>query len=169
MREKWPATREGEYVYFLVHKEFIDTIEANIQLSDCLQMRPSNFCYAGVKDRRAKTTQWFCVRRVEPEVIVERTKNLKNISVGNFCYKKETLKLGHLQGNQFRIAIREIVDNQAVIEKGLNSLKNYGFINYFGLQRFGNSKEIPTHIIGIKLLTGLWEEVGVSFWEFFAF
>lgn len=122
-------------------------------------MRPCSFCYAGVKDRRAKTTQWFCSRKVEPSKLVERTRNLKNIFIGNFCYKKETLKLGQLQGNRFRIAIREITADKELIEKGLESLKNNGFINYYGLQRFGNSKEIPTHTVGIKLLNGNWEEV----------
>lgn len=142
-----------------MHKEFTDTIEASIQLSDCLQMKPSNFCYAGVKDRRAKTTQWFCVRKLDPAKIIERTRNLKNIFVGNFTYKKETLKLGQLKGNRFRIAIREITADSEIIEKALDSLKNHGFINYYGLQRFGNSKEIPTHIVGIQLMRGNWQEV----------
>lgn len=126
-------------------------------------MRPSCFCYAGVKDRRAKTTQWFCVRKVEPLRIVEKTKNLKSIVCGNFCYKKETLKLGQLKGNRFRIAIREVTAEDEIVEKGLTTLRDQGFINYYGIQRFGNSKEIPTHTVGLELLRGNWEEVYLCF------
>ncbi len=41
--------------------------------------------------------------------------------------------------------------NDENIIKCIESFKNNGFINYFGLQRFGNSIEAPTHQIG-KLL-----------------
>ncbi len=34
----------------------------------------------------------------------------------------------------------------------------YGFVNYFGLQRFG-STSIPTHVIGKALLKHAWKEV----------
>ena len=45
--------------------------------------------------------------------------------------------------------MREISEtNDETIKQGLESLKNNGFINYFGLQRFGNCAEIPTHMIG---------------------
>lgn len=158
-REKWPKSRGGEYVYFLVYKEYTDTIEANIQISDSLRMRPSHFCYAGVKDRRAKTTQWFCVRKVDPARIAERTKYFKNIHVGNFCYKTETLKLGQLKGNRFRVALRNVTAEDDVIDKSMESLRDRGFINYYGLQRFGNCKDTPTHEIGIQLLKGNWKEV----------
>ena len=37
----------------------------------------------------------------------------------------------------------------------------YGFVNYFGLQRFGN-QECPTHCIGRELLKHNWDAVRVS-------
>lgn len=37
-------------------------------------------------------------------------------------------------------------------------LSNNGFLNYYGLQRFGNSAEIPTYKIGKELLKGNWME-----------
>ena len=54
-----------------------------------------------------------------------------------------------MNGNRFKIVIREINEtNEKLIEEGINSLKQNGFINYFGLQRFGNCNEVPTHLIG---------------------
>ncbi len=61
----------------------------------------------------------------------------------------ESLKLGDLFGNRFKIVIRECDEqDESLIKSGIDSLKNNGFINYFGLQRFGNCAEIPTHSIG---------------------
>jgi tRNA pseudouridine13 synthase len=64
----------------------------------------------------------------------------------------ENLKLGDLTGNHFKLVIREVNEkiDENIIEC-IESFKNIGFINYFGLQRFGNSIEAPTHQIG-KLL-----------------
>ena len=45
--------------------------------------------------------------------------------------------------------IREVDEHdETSIANGIDSLSNKGFINYFGLQRFGNCAEIPTHAIG---------------------
>lgn len=61
----------------------------------------------------------------------------------------EGLKLGDLSGNRFKIVLRELSEkNDLTISKSIESLKNNGFLNYFGLQRFGNNIEVPTHIIG---------------------
>lgn len=122
-------------------------------------MKAASFTYAGVKDRRAKTTQWFCVRKVDPRKLVMRTKPLRNIHIGNFTFEDKPLKLGKLIGNRFRIALRNVTVEDSVIDGALNSLKEYGFINYFGLQRFGNDKEVPTFEIGVKLMQGNWKEV----------
>lgn len=57
--------------------------------------------------------------------------------------------MGDLSGNRFKIVLRELSEtNDDTIKQGLESLKKSGFINYFGLQRFGNCIEVPTHMIG---------------------
>lgn len=62
--------------------------------------RPSAISYAGTKDKRAKTTQWACIRKREPSQIVNAAKRLRNIKVGGFTFKDQPLKLGQLQGNR---------------------------------------------------------------------
>ena len=65
----------------------------------------------------------------------------------------ESLKLGDLSGNRFKIAIRKVKENNLdLIKEGIVHLKNHGFINYFGLQRFGTCTQVPTHSIGIQLI-----------------
>lgn len=71
---------------------------------------------------------------------------------------KDKLRLGDLEGNRFQIAIREIDFSQKeYIIQRITSLQRSGFINYFGLQRFG-SRDTLTHHIGIKLLNSQWDE-----------
>ncbi|KAJ6644347.1 Pseudouridylate synthase 7 like [Pseudolycoriella hygida] len=155
-RIKWPWP--GEYVHFVVYKENVDTMKAAGDLSQGLHANTKAISYAGTKDRRAKTTQWFCIRKREPESISKAADMKKSIHVGNFVFKNEPLKLGHLSGNRFRIALRHIVHPESDIELSLQSLKDNGFINYYGLQRFGNNSAVPTHQVGLALIKGQFKE-----------
>jgi len=42
----------------------------------------------------------------------------------------------------------------------MDSLQQIGFINYFGLQRFG-THEIATHVVGKAIIQHKWEEVRI--------
>ena len=46
-----------------------------------------------------------------------------------------------------------------IIQKAVVSLEEFGFINYFGLQRFGTSQVAPTHVIGKALLQDDFKQV----------
>lgn len=99
------------------------------------------------------------VRKVQPARLINKTKPMGKVKIGNICFKDEPLKLGKLKGNRFRIALRNVTANDDIINKAMESLKDRGFINYFGLQRFGNDKEVPTYLIGAKLMQGHFKEV----------
>jgi len=101
--------------------------------------------------------------------------------VGGFEYVDRYLSLGMLSGNRFRIVLRNVCvtdDDDAVAKKeqttntannetqrigntkqklqiAANKLQEYGFINYFGMQRFG--KYLDTHKVGIAVLKGNFE------------
>ncbi|XP_033301463.1 pseudouridylate synthase 7 homolog [Bombus bifarius] len=150
--------KRGEYCYFLLHKVNMDTMDALNQLAMNLHLRPNNFSYAGTKDRRAWTTQWVSVRKVLPTDILRAAKNVRGAYVGNFKFETESLKLGMLNGNSFRIALRNVSGTDEQIEKTMISLRDHGFINYYGLQRFGTVATIPTYEIGKALLQGKWNE-----------
>lgn len=136
-------------------------MEAIMKISDALKLATGNFTYAGVKDRRAKTTQWCCVRKVEPYKLLTKTRCIRNVKIGNLTFRDKVLKLGQLKGNKFRIALRNVLAEDELINKSLEEIQKNGFINYFGLQRFGNDKEVPTFNIGISLLQGKWKEVDI--------
>ncbi|XP_046960661.1 pseudouridylate synthase 7 homolog [Vanessa cardui] len=152
----WP----GEYVRFIVYKENCDTMEAAQRIADRLRLniKPSMVGYAGTKDRRAKTSQWFSLRKVDPRKIVNACKDLREIRVGNFSFSNDNLKLGMLQGNVFRICLRNVTASDECIDKACTLLQKNGFINYYGLQRFGSRIDMPTYEIGKKLLQGNFQE-----------
>ncbi|XP_053685140.1 pseudouridylate synthase 7 homolog [Sabethes cyaneus] len=155
-RKKWLWPHP--FTYFLLYKENVDTIQAVGQMSEQLKCSTSSFTYAGTKDRRAKTTQWISIRQFEPSKIASAVKRLQNIKIGNICFKPTTLRLGQLGGNRFRIALRQIVEEESVIKSSMEAFRDKGFINYFGLQRFGNRSSVPTYKIGIEMLKGSWKE-----------
>lgn len=45
-----------------------------------------------------------------------------------------------------------------MIANNVNSVKKHGFINYFGMQRFG-SYNIHTHTVGVQVLKRNWVKV----------
>lgn len=74
------------------------------------------------------------------------------------------LNLGQLYGNRFSVALR-FIDNDLDSEKIIQNVKlveKYGFINYFGMQRFG-SFTVRTHTIGKHILACNWKEVARLF------
>lgn len=154
-REKWLWPHE--FTYFLLYKENVDTIQATSLLTENLKCAPSAFAYAGTKDRRAKTTQWVSIRHGEPARIAAAAAKIRNIKLGNFCFKPQQLKLGQLRGNRFRIVLRQVTASEDVLRISLESFREKGFINYFGLQRFGNCASIPTYKVGIEILKGEWK------------
>lgn len=115
-------------------------------------LKPSQVNYCGTKDKRGKTTQKFCIRKRFPSQITSCAKSIYGVKVGNFEFSNKCLKLGDLKGNRFRIALRHLMGEKDVIESGLQNVKNNGFINYFGLQRFGNAACVPTFDVGVALL-----------------
>lgn len=155
-REKWLWPEE--FTHFMLYKENIDTIQATTMLTENLRCSPSAFAYAGTKDRRAKTTQWVSIRHGDPVRIASAAAKLRNIKIGNFCFKPAQLKLGQLRGNRFRIVLRQVTASEDVLRSSLESFREKGFINYFGLQRFGNCASIPTYKVGIEILKSEWKE-----------
>ena len=91
-------------------------------------------------------------------------KKLKDIRIGDFAYVNEAAGVGQNRGNHFIITLRNIRENnpeadaeelQRRLEGTLHSLRDVGYLNYYGLQRFGN--EGKTVEIGCLMLRNEWE------------
>ncbi|XP_034457065.1 pseudouridylate synthase 7 homolog isoform X1 [Hippoglossus hippoglossus] len=153
----WPKNR-GCFCHFVLYKENKDTMDAINVLSKFLRLRPNMFSYMGTKDKRAITVQEIAVLKITAERLAHLNKCLMNLKLGNFCYKNHPLKLGELQGNHFTVVIRNISGTDEQVRQAMSSLKQTGFINYYGMQRFGTTA-VPTQNVGRAILRNDWNEV----------
>ncbi|KAJ5067250.1 pseudouridylate synthase 7 [Anaeramoeba ignava] len=152
----WPSNRPV-YLKFVLYKENQELNGAISLISRLTRIGPKIFSYAGIKDKRGITTQNITAFKVEAQKLEKINSRLRKIQLGNFEYIDNPINLGQLWGNRFIICLRDIKGNDEEIIEATNSLKNKGFINYFGLQRFGSSS-IPTHKIGIALIQKDWKK-----------
>lgn len=78
------------------------------------------------------------ISKMKAERLNGLNRTLRGVKLGSFSYEDNQLKLGDLKGNEFYITIRNIEQpNEEVINASLVSLRDNGFINYYGMQRFG--------------------------------
>ncbi|XP_060080963.1 pseudouridylate synthase 7 homolog [Ylistrum balloti] len=149
---------KGDYCRFTLYKENKDTMDAIFKLAHMLHVNKGIFQYGGTKDRRAKTTQEVTAYKLRIEKLQAVSPILWNMKLGDFRYVEKPLRLGQICGNKFSIVLRNVTEpDNLKIDKAMMSLRDYGFINYFGMQRFGTTS-IPTYHIGRAILNSEWEE-----------
>lgn len=160
-RKPWPGGKQHRYVKFVMEKVNMDSNQALSSLSRVLRLPVKLFSVAGTKDKRAVTCQFVTAYQVNPVRLV----NLNNVfqgllKLGNFEYCADALGLGDLQGNEFEIVLRGLKGQNNALESDIcmavEKTRLQGFINYFGLQRFGTG-QTPTHHVGEYLLCGNWK------------
>ena len=97
------------------------------------------------------TCQRVSVRKVFAENLVQ-VQGALPMKVGDFAYQWDRLNLGSLCGHRFTVVLREVQGlDEARVQVALQSLNEYGFINYFGMQCFG-TMSIPTYKIAIAIV-----------------
>jgi tRNA pseudouridine13 synthase len=150
-----------------LYKENKDTMDAVNTIARLLKIKASNFGFAGTKDRRAATTQRISIFGQKPRDLIRMNTRIANVRVGDFAFSPNGIELGDHAGNEFVITIKNceplIGEDCSLLQKmkmiqqtvkcGLAYLKQHGYINYFGLQRFG-TYNIGTHLLGMKILQG---------------
>uniref|UniRef100_A0A7S0B4G5 TRUD domain-containing protein n=1 Tax=Pyrodinium bahamense TaxID=73915 RepID=A0A7S0B4G5_9DINO len=165
--EGWPKDRP-DYLYFRLYKENCDTGEAVAGIARCVGRSVKQFSYAGTKDRRAVTVQQICVHRLPADqlrrTVLHRLWD-KRVRISNLEYRSDRLRLGVLQGNHFRIVLRSVLapvaeppcPSDSTVSRAFAAVSSRGFLNYYGLQRFG-TREVRTHCVGAALIAGRWDE-----------
>ena len=141
-----------KFCHFVLFKQNKDTMDCINLLAKKLRINPREFSYAGTKDRRATTIQRVAVRNTLSTRLQQLNKWLRNIALGEFVYRDTPLQLGDLSGNEFTLVVRDVsgvADAESDVNDACSSLRDNGFINYFGLQRFGTGGA-PTHEIGLS-------------------
>jgi tRNA pseudouridine13 synthase len=139
--------------------------------------------HAGMKDKRGVTSQFITIPASTQIEQFCRTWNgngpktnssnggggntvdsgVALLRVGGFRYTDSPLVLGALSGNRFDIVLRNVqgsstdrAQTKREVEQAVDSLRQFGFINYFGMQRFG--KYHDTHLTGMAVIRGDYEQ-----------
>ena len=111
------------------------------ELSKQLEIGQKAIGFAGTKDKRALTTQYFSLMAKRNKI---EKLSLNDVEI-EFCHRTiKPIRLGNLVGNKFTIKISDTNNND--IDTLIDELKE-GFPNYFGIQRFGAIRPI-THTVG---------------------
>ena len=149
-RKIFPDNKKN-ILYFSLMKKNIETVTAISYLSKMLHRSNKTLKFCGNKDKRGITTQKVSAFNTLPNEIekVVNSKNWnKNILIGNYEFNEKELKLGMLKGNQFSVVLRFVDKNiESDFKEIVNEINKNGFINYFGMQRFGVSN-VSTNEIG---------------------
>ncbi|WP_349744511.1 tRNA pseudouridine(13) synthase TruD [Roseateles cavernae] len=135
----------GEHLWLDIEKNGANTAFVAKALAEAAGVQEWDVGYAGLKDRYAITRQWFSIylpngkgKGETPDLTLLQHPEFKVLSQSRHVKK---LRPGDLQGNRFRIVLREVSgDPNAIqaIEANLQAAAARGVPNYFGAQRFGH-------------------------------
>lgn len=128
---------EGEHVWVDVEKNGANTAFVAQQLATAAGVQDRDVGYAGLKDRYAITRQWFSIylpKGETPDLTQLQHPEFKVLGQSRHVKK---LRRGDLQGNRFRIVLRDVTGDRVAVEANLQAVAVQGVPNYFGAQRFG--------------------------------
>jgi tRNA pseudouridine13 synthase len=129
---------QGEHAFLLIRKTGENTDHVAQRIARLAGVKPMEVGYAGLKDRHAVATQWFSVGlpgKPDPDW---RALENDGIAVLRHTRHDRKLKRGALEGNRFRILVRELEGACGGLEARCAAIRAAGVPNYFGPQRFGH-------------------------------
>lgn len=130
-------TGDGEHVCLKIRKQGQNTEWVGKQLADIAGIARRDVSYAGLKDRHAITTQWFSVWLPGKEAPNWSEYLPDSIQVVDEIRHNRKVRVGTLQGNHFKLILRNCQGDKLKLEQTLSIIKERGVPNYFGTQRFG--------------------------------
>ncbi|XP_020372034.1 pseudouridylate synthase PUS7L isoform X1 [Rhincodon typus] len=153
------------YTAFTLCKVNMETLEAIACLASELGVVASDFSYAGIKDKKAITSQSMVVKNVTINRLKAKQLSIqsKGLNVYNLRRATEHLRIGQLKGNHFSIIIRNVSKHQEddpntsladQVFEAIENVKEKGFVNYYGPQRFGLGQNVQADQVGLALLEG---------------
>lgn len=151
-----PFLPDGRYSYYKLEKRNINTFLVIDLIQKLWKIPRSKIGFCGLKDKRAVTTQYISIENgPEANLVTD------NFSLTYLGKADKPLSLGEAKGNLFTITLRSV--DPEIILKRLNILKEIGFANYFGEQRFAPDLYLKKPLIKILLEKGLEEGLKAYF------
>jgi tRNA pseudouridine13 synthase len=127
---------EGSHTFVWVEKCDRTTEDVARELARRAGVRAGEVGYAGRKDRRALTRQWFSIPGAGPEDALGFV--LRGARVLEAHRHPHKLRVGQLRGNRFSILVRDVPDAlRSRLGARLAHLEQIGMSNRYGPQRYG--------------------------------
>ena len=127
---------DGEFVAVKVRKTDCNTLFVGEQLAKFAGISARNMSYAGLKDRKAVTEQWFSLQMPGQPTPDFSQFSLEGVEILEVTRHQRKIRIGSLQGNHFEIFLRNAEETDE-LKVRLDFLAKNGFPNYFTEQRFG--------------------------------
>ena len=131
---------EGEHLYVELEVTGLDTDRAAAELARACGVGVRAVGYAGRKDRHAVTRQWFSVQGGDEAELAKLAPDPGGgqIEVLRAARHRNKLRIGHLLGNRFRLALELEPGADGPLAERLARIEHEGLTNRFGSQRFGH-------------------------------
>ena len=128
---------EGEHAYLYIQKNDLNTEDVAKCLAKHAGVTRKSVSFAGMKDKRAVTQQWFSVHL--PGVSDPDWSLLNNdqIEIKKITRHLRKLKRGAIKFNSFEIIIQQLSADHQLIQQRVADISQQGVPNYFMAQRFG--------------------------------
>ena len=137
---------DGEFVAVKVRKTDCNTLFVGEQLAKFAGISARNMSYAGLKDRKAVTEQWFSLQMPGQPTPDFSQFSLEGVEILDVTRHQRKIRIGSLQGNHFEILLRNVEETDE-LKVRLDFLAKNGFPNYFTEQRFGRDSNNLTQAL----------------------
>ncbi|OPY28821.1 MAG: putative tRNA pseudouridine synthase D [Methanocella sp. PtaU1.Bin125] len=150
------AGETGDCLIVRVVKENWETHHLLRDMARQLGISDDRIGIAGIKDKRAVTSQLMSIRGAAAEDLSRIT--LPRVSVTPLGRSNKDIAPGDLKGNDFDILISDIDIGRQEMEKRVSGISAGiaaagGVPNFFGYQRFGIRRPV-THLVGERIVKG---------------
>ena len=132
-------TGNGEHLFLNIEKTQLNTEEMANILAEKVGLPLKAVSYAGMKDKFARTIQWFSLHlpgMPDPDLDWLNTETYRLLKSSRHNKK---LKIGALKENHFIIKVCNFEYDEKELFLRIEKIKAHGVPNYFGLQRFGHN------------------------------
>lgn len=127
------------------------------QAARVLNLHRDQVAFAGMKDKRAVTEQWFTFRC--PPAAVAQLGTLADVEVLESYATRKAHFTGAHAGNRFVLRVRDSTQDKAAVDAATAAIRSEGGVpNFFGPQRFGGHFRPVTHLVGKAIVEGDLEE-----------
>ncbi|MEA3137318.1 MAG: tRNA pseudouridine13 synthase [Thermoplasmata archaeon] len=152
-----PRFDQGAHAAFRVRLKNWETNRFAGQAARLLNIHREQVGFAGMKDKRAVTEQWFTAK--VPVAALASLSTLQDVELLESYATRKAHFPGAHTGNRFVLRVRDSTQDRPTVEATAEAIRKEGGVpNFFGPQRFGGHFRPVTHLVGRAIVEGDLEE-----------